>query len=122
MSLAFEVQQIPVEQAVERTVKQTGWASKYRIYETVVRVVVTRVNVELVSPDGSTVVSRYVIPTRYVETEYTRSTTVFLGVVQVTGATTLPTTAPPATEETRKYQVQPVAGGGQTAIPIHQAI
>jgi hypothetical protein len=90
LSVRYELVPVTIEQYVERTQRLAGYVSKYRIIETVVRVVVTRVNVELVAPDGSTVVSRYSIPTRYVETEYRRPLTQFLGVVRLEEAEAKP--------------------------------
>ncbi len=101
--MRYEVQPVTEEQFVERTIRHVGYVSKFRVYETIVRVVVTRVNVELVGPDGSTVVSRYSVSTRYVESEQKKpGMTVFLGVVKLEEATT----TPPA--ETRRPEVQPV--------------
>jgi hypothetical protein len=105
VSLAYETQQSVVETYAERTVRQTGWVSKYRILETIHRVIVTKVTVELVAPDGQTVVSRYVVPTRYVETEYRRADTVFLGVVRA-GESTAPTT-PTQPAYGREVEIQP---------------
>ena len=110
MSLVYETQQSVVETYAERTVRQVGWVSKYRILETIFRVIVTRVTVELIAPDGQTVVSRYVVPTRYVETEYRRANTVFLGVVRMEESTPATPTTPtqPAYERTVEIQPQPV--------------
>jgi hypothetical protein len=84
VSHVYETTRAVQEQLVERTIRETGWISRFRIIETLVRVIVTRVTVELVGPDGTTVVSRYATPTRYVETEYTRDrTTVFLGFTRI---------------------------------------
>ena len=105
MSIAYETQQSVVETYAERTVRQTGWVSKYRILETIFRVIVTKVTVELVAPDGSTVISRYVVPTRYVETEYRSANTVFLGVVRAEESTA-PTT-PIQVAHGRGVEVQP---------------
>ena len=105
MSLSYESQPVQVEQYVERTIRQTGWVSKFRIFDTIFRVIVTRVTVELVAPDGSTVVSRYTLPTRYVETEYRKPTTVFVGVVKASES--LPEASPPA--EARRPEIQPTA-------------
>jgi hypothetical protein len=120
VSLAYETQQSVVETYAERTVRQTGWVSKYRILETIHRVIVTKVTVELVAPDGQTVVSRYVVPTRYVETEFRRANTVFLGVVKAeestpstptAPATTLGSTTPakPVQESTPEIQPVPIS-------------
>jgi ribosomal protein S26 len=104
VSLSYETQQAVVETYAERTIRQVGWVSKYRILETIHRVIVTMVTVELVAPDGQTVVSRYVVPTRYVETEYRRADTVFLGVVRVGDVTP----ATPTRERRVEIQPQPV--------------
>jgi hypothetical protein len=108
VSLAYETQQSVVETYAERTIRQTGWVSKYRILETIFRVIVTMVTVELVAPDGTTVVSRYVVPTRYVETEYRRADTVFLGVVRAEGSTAPTTPTQTAYKQTVEIQPQPV--------------
>jgi hypothetical protein len=108
MSIRYETQQSVVETYTERTIRQIGWVSKYRILETTFRVIVTRVTVELVAPDGQTVVSRYVVPTRYVETEYRRANTVFLGVVRVEESTAPTTPTQPTHERTVEIQPQPV--------------
>lgn len=96
MSHVYETTQVVQEQLVERTIRETGWVSRFRIIESRIRVIVTRVTVELVGPDGTTVVSKYATPTRYVETEYSRRTTVFLGVTRIAPQFTIQpvTTAP----------------------------
>jgi hypothetical protein len=101
-----------VERLVEKTERSKGWVTKYRLINTVVRVVVTRLTYILLSPDGAVEVSRYVLPTRYVETEYSLTPlTQFIGVVKLeeaigapkveimpTPAPTSPATTPPARE------------------------
>jgi len=82
------------ERLEARTVRETGWASRFRVIESVIRVIVTRLDYELLSPEGQ-IVSRYSVDTRFVETEYVAGrTTVFLGVVRSQPQPT-PTPKPP---------------------------
>ena len=108
MSLSYEPVTVTVERHVEKTERSRGWVTKYRLINTVVRVVVTKLTYILLSPDGTVEVSRYVLPTRYVETEYSLTPlTQFIGVVKLEeaiGATTptkeiapTPAPAPPTT-------------------------
>jgi hypothetical protein len=83
LSFSYEPVTVVVERHVERTATSVGWVSRFRIINTVVRVVVTRLTHVLLSPDGRVEVSRYVLPTRYVETEYSLPPlTQFVGVVR----------------------------------------
>jgi hypothetical protein len=83
LSYRYEPVIVTVERLVERTLQSKGWVTKYRLISTIVRVVVTRVTYVLLSPDGLVEVSRYVIPTRYIETEYyLPPVTHYLGVVR----------------------------------------
>jgi hypothetical protein len=106
LSLSYEPVTVTVEKHVERTMTSKGWVTKYRLIGTTVRVVVTKITYVLLSPDGKVEVSRYVLPTRYIETEYSLTpVTQYLGVVRLEeaiGATppaekVAPTPAPPAT-------------------------
>ena len=113
MSVRYEVVPVTIEQQVERTVRQTGYVSAYRIIETIIRVIVTRVNIELIAPDGSTVLSKYALPTRYVETEYRRPMTIFLGVTRLEAPQPATpqqatTTTPTSVAQRREIETQPV--------------
>ena len=123
MSYRYEPVIVTVERPVERTLQSKGWVTKYRLISTIVRVVVTKVTYVLLSPDGSAEVSRYVIPTRYIETEYSLTpVTQYLGIVRLEediGAapaakeapvkevtpTPAPVPAPPPARETAKVAV-----------------
>jgi hypothetical protein len=105
VSHIYETAQLVQEQLIERTIRETGWVSRFRIIESVIRVVVTRVTVELMDPNGTTVVSKYATPTRYVETEYRRRTTVFLGITRIAQPVTTQPVTPP-----QPITTQPVPG------------
>jgi len=79
------------------TVNTTILVSKYKVFSTLMRVIVTRIVSELVLPGGDS--TRFSIPTRYVETEYYGPmTTVFAGVVSPTDISVVPESqAPKAT-------------------------
>ena len=84
--MSYETIPVVSEEGVGRTVESVGWVSKYRIISTIRKRYVTALTVRLVSPDGETLVSQYVVPTRFLETEYSLPPiTVFLGVVNVAG-------------------------------------
>ena len=84
--VVYETEEVRVEQFVERSVDYSGWVSKFRVITTILRTVVTKLNVRLLAPDRSTV-SQYSIPTRYVEKEEVRGvSTVFVGIEPVGGA------------------------------------
>jgi len=90
--MSYEVEPIVIERFSERTVRVGGYASKFKVFETVYRVVVTRVLSELLSPDGSVLTSFY-IDTRYIETEYAGDKiTKFLGLTRIAE---LPQVVPP---------------------------
>jgi hypothetical protein len=83
--VSYEVSAPVSERYAERTVREWGWVSKFRVTESVVRVIVTKVTTELVSPEGH-VLSSYSINTRYVETEYVADRhTAFLGLTRIAG-------------------------------------
>ena len=83
--MSYEVSAPVSERYAERTVREWGWVSKFRVTESVVRVIVTKVTTELVSPEGR-VLSSYSINTRYVETEYVADRhTAFLGLTRIAG-------------------------------------
>ena len=117
MSIRYEPAIVTVERHVERTVTSKGWVTKYRLIGTTVRVVVTKITYVLLSPDGTVEVSRYVLPTRYIETEYSLTpVTQYLGVVRLEeaigvatpvttpakGIAPTPTPAPPTTPSPTK--------------------
>jgi len=90
--MSYEVEPIVIESFSERTVRVGGYASKFKVFETVHRVIVTRVLSELLSPDGSVLTSFYV-DTRYIETEYVGDKiTKFLGLTRIAE---LPQVVPP---------------------------
>jgi hypothetical protein len=95
---SYEVVPVVTEESAGKVVSETGWVSKYRIVSSVYRKWITALTVRLLAPDGSTLVSQYVLPTRFVETEYSLpQVTVFLGVVKVGGAAPVSTTTATAT-------------------------
>jgi len=108
-AVVYEYVPVVVEETGEKSVSEAGYVSKYRIVETKYRAIITKLLVTLFSPDMQVVVSRYEVPTRFVETEYTRDTvTVFVGVVK-------------ATEQPQPVTTQP-RGGGREQVEIHQMI
>jgi hypothetical protein len=101
-AVVYEYVPVVIEEVREKGASESGYVSKYRVIETKHRVVVTKILMTLLAPDGKTIVSRYDIPTRIVETEYSRGVvTVYVGVVK-TAETPQPVT------------IQPVTGGGGT--------
>jgi len=94
----YETVRVVEEAPKTAVVEERGWVSLYRLISTVVRTIVTQVIVRLMSPDGTVEVSRYVLPTRYVEREAVRSVaTVFVGVKRPQ-VQTQPSPVPPAPE------------------------
>ena len=108
-AVVYEYVPVVIEEVREKGASEFGYVSKYRIIETKHRVVVTKILMTLLAPDGKTIVSRYDIPTRIVETEYSRGVvTVYVGVVKtaetpqpVTGGERTTTAQPPTTATTR---------------------
>ena len=111
---SYEVVPVVMEESAGEVVSETGWVSKYRIMSSVYRKWITALTVRLLAPDGSTLVSQYVIHTRFVETEYSLpQVTVFLGVVKVGGAAPAPT----ATATTTSPAGTPTAQSSPLAVP-----
>ena len=113
--MSYEVSAPVSERYAERTVREWGWVSKFRVTESVVRVIVTKVTTELVSPDGR-VLSSYSINTRYVETEYVAERlTAFFGLTRVAGPQHQPAPSPTPAPVTppRLPQPQPQPPGIQ---------
>jgi len=108
--MSYEVSAPVTERYVERTFREGGWVSKFRVTESVVRVIVTKVTTEFVSPEGR-VLSSYSINTRYVETEYVAERlTAFLGLTRVAGPQHQPAPSPtpaPVITPPRLPQPQP---------------
>jgi len=113
--LSYEAVSPVVERYVERTVREGGWVSRFRVTESVVRVIVTKVTTEFVSPEGL-VLSSYSVNTRYVETEYVAERlTTFLGLTRVAGPQPQPAPSPTPAPVTppRLPQPQPQPPGIQ---------
>jgi len=113
--VSYEVSAPVTERYVERTFREGGWVSKFRVTESVVRVIVTKVTTEFVSPEGR-VLSSYSINTRYVETEYVADRlTAFLGLTRVAGPQPQPAPSPTPAPVTppRLPQPQPQPPGIQ---------
>jgi hypothetical protein len=112
---------VVTEESAGKVVSETGWVSKYRITSSVYRKWITALTVRLLAPDGSTLVSQYVLPTRFVETEYSLpQVTVFLGVVKVGEAAPAPTPAPATTATTTSTTSPagtPTAKSSSLAVP-----
>ena len=100
MAKIYEPEIVTMETYKEKkvAVNTTILVSKYKVFSTLMRVVVTRIVSELVLPGGGS--TRFSIPTRYVETEYYGPvTTVFAGVVSPTDTSIVPESqAPKATK------------------------
>lgn len=116
-SASYEVVPVVTEESTGKVVSETGWVSKYRITSSVYRRWITALTVRLLAPDGSTLVSQYVIPTRFVETEYSLpQVTVFLGVVKVGETAPAPTTTATTTSTTSPTGT-PTAKSSSLAVP-----
>jgi hypothetical protein len=112
LSFSYEPVTVVVERYVDRTVTSRGWVTKFRIINTVVRVIVTRITNVLLSPDGRVEVSRYVVPTRYVETEYSLPPlTQYVGLVRLEEPTL-------TTQPVREVEVAPTPAPAPPAVRV----
>jgi len=100
--VVYETETVPEIIRTETTASEKGWVSRYRIIQTVVSVIATRLVVRLLSPDGSVVVSQYSVPTQIVLSTYRKPPiTQFLGIgkAEVLPPQTQPSPVPPAPME-----------------------
>jgi len=116
LELSYEIEPLIVERFVERVVRVGGYVSRFKVYETIHRLIVTRILSELVSPDGRVLTSFYV-DTRFVETEYTVGrTTKFLGIERLVELQLGAPVAPPGV--VTPPVIMPPEQSGQPSTPI----